>query len=79
MLTFRVFWKEKKKGTGGVENQDGQLPIFGSLLRQRMLVPYCDKSWPKAGNSCHDQALHVVTVSHAATNDPVWVDGRVLS
>ena len=30
-IEFKVFWKEKKKGTGSAENQNGLLPIFGSL------------------------------------------------
>ena len=47
-VEFRVFWKEKKKGAGGVEDQDGLLPIFGSLLRQRMLVPCRDSGFSVA-------------------------------
>ena len=32
-IEFRVFWKEKKKGTGGAEDQNRLLPIFGFLSR----------------------------------------------
>ena len=37
LSTSGCFGKKKKKGSGGVEDQNGLLPIFGSLSRQRIL------------------------------------------
>ena len=41
-IEIKVFWKEKKNGTRGAEDQNGLLPIFGSLSQQRIMVSYRD-------------------------------------
>ena len=53
--------ERKERGTGGAKDQNGLLPIFGSLSQQRMLT------------LCRDVVFHVATWFSNQEHDSAWV------
>ena len=57
--------QEKKKVgpfLGLCRDRDFSVSIESSDSMSRQWVLCCDRIWPKAGISCHDRVLHVVTM-----------------